>query len=152
MDYVARMLGEDIKPNQDLVNTAVMNAEHPEAVAWIMQQSERLSAANGTAPASNINNSLRNMYPILNEELTLKVYFESLLDQIQNHKGGFLCFQGVYIKKDLMESLENWADWKMLKAYLGSQGLTPIVVFKNELAVLDDMSVAYLADIRLLVG
>ena len=58
----------------------------------------------------------------------------------------------VLIRRDYLERLEGWREWRVLALYLGQSDLEPLVVFRNTpIAIktgLLEETVYYVADVR----
>lgn len=88
-------------------------------------------------------------YKILGVDISLRDYMQAaFIDTLSEPLALPILTLPVYITKDRLETLEEWDDWKTLRAFLASHGLQPVVVFKNAPVVLPSLTIGYLSDIR----
>lgn len=88
-------------------------------------------------------------YKIIPTDLSLQEYIkESFINTLGEPKNLPIFTLPIYLRKKELEGLENWPDWKALKAFLAQSGLMPFVVFKNAPKSIPNVGTCYLCDIR----
>lgn len=96
--------------------------------------------------------------PRLGDTLSLKVhmqssFFDILMDPVRPLTD---LTRPILIKREHLERLEGWRDWRTLSVYLHQQDLEPAAVFRNTPITIKtapfETEVYYVADIRVVLG
>ncbi|NDW07786.1 hypothetical protein [Jiella pacifica] len=92
--------------------------------------------------------------PRLGETVTIQAHMQKNFFDVLGMAGRelFAFTVPVLIRRDYLERLEGWREWRVLALYLGQSDLEPLVVFRNTpIAIktgLLEETVYYVADVR----